>query len=459
MEVRLPSRIALILPAVVFGTACLFAPGAAEAACDDRSIAASAVRDRQDAEAFLRCAHEFIQDVGVDAAYEAFHNDPRWHSGSTYVFALEAIPDSTRSRSLMFPPNPAREDTEPGMLTDRTDEFGGDSHAEAVRIIEDFGGGWWHYAFTNPVTGAVQPKASYILPVDWNGTPAFIASGVYRRDFPGACNIEEVNAARLESDPSGERLEEFVRCAAQEVESRGSFAMSALQHDERWSSDSVYVFGMDPMGNQVFTGSKVRVRGASLPEWEPRGTPADEFQGRDIAAVADTVGESYLYYRAMNPGTGRKDRKVTFLKRVAPLGNPVLVGAGYYVEDNARATVQVRLPNGAIIDAELAITAQELAKGMKFRTVLAADRGMLFVFGAPAKSGFWMYECQIPLDIIWMDGERRIVEIVHSAPPCTSSNPSGCPVYGGTTESVYVLELAGGEAKGQALRLGDRLDF
>ena len=417
------------------------------------------MRDQADVEAFVRCAHEFIQEVGVDAAYEAFHTDPRWKSGPTYVFGVEAIPDGTRARSLLFPPNPAREDTEPGTFTDRSDAFGTDRQPEAIRIIEEFGGGWWYYAFANPVTGALQPKASYILPVDWNGTPAFIGSGVYRRDFPGACNSEDVNAALLDSAPSDGRLEEFVRCAAQEVESQGYFATSALRNDERWGSNSVYVFGMDPMGNQVFTGSEAQVDGASITEWEPRGTSADQFQGRDVAAVANAFGESYLYYGALNPATGRNGRKVTFLKRVAPYGNPILVGAGYYVEDASRMTAQVRLPNGTVIEAELAITQEERAQGLKFRTALAADRGMLFVLGGPKRNPLWMYECLISLDMIWMDGERRIVEIVGSAPPCTSDNSWRCPVYGGTAKSVYALELGAGQAEAQRLRLGDQLDF
>lgn len=53
--------------------------------------------------AFVLCAHELLQEIGIDAAYETFHNDPRWHSGSTYVFAVELIPDGTKARSLLFP--------------------------------------------------------------------------------------------------------------------------------------------------------------------------------------------------------------------------------------------------------------------------------------------------------------------------------------------------------------------
>ena len=122
-------------------------------------------------------------------------------------------------------------------------------------------------------------------------------------------------------------------------------------------------------------------------------------------------------------------------------------------------TTEVTLPDGAIIEAELAISSAEQARGLMFRAELPPDRGMLFVGSRSAQRSFWMYQCLIALDIIWMDGAHRIVEIVRSAPPCGSSDPGGCPSYGGNANSVYVLELAAGQSEAHGLRLGDRLDF
>ena len=322
-------RPALIFPTAFFLGTSLFAPNPSSAACAERYIEASEVETEEDAKAFLLCAHELVQEVGVDAAYESFHNDPRWHSGPTYIFAVELIPDGTKARSLLFPPNPAREEWD---TFDRSDIFGTDRHAEAVRTIEEFGGGWWYYTFTNPVTGTPAPKASYILPVDWKGTPAFIGSGVYRRDFPGACERDEVNAARLDADPSEARLEEFVRCAAQEVESGGYFATQLFKSDERWKSGAIYVFGVDIAGKHVFTGRGLAVNRRSIAEWPQRGSSLDPFNGRNMAAVGDAFGASYLYYSTINPATGREARKVSLVKRVTAYGVPILVGAGYFLD-------------------------------------------------------------------------------------------------------------------------------
>jgi uncharacterized membrane protein (UPF0127 family) len=70
-----------------------------------------------------------------------------------------------------------------------------------------------------------------------------------------------------------------------------------------------------------------------------------------------------------------------------------------------------------------------------------------------------MYQTKIPLDILWMDGDRRIVEVSLSTPPCTSKSAASCPNYGGNVKSRYVLEVSAGVAAKNGLQVGDRLDF
>lgn len=328
-EMRTFRNASLVSTAAIFCTALLVAPAQSEAACAERNIAASAVRTEADVEAFVHCAHELIEEVGVDAAYEIFHNDPRWKSGPTYIFGVELIPDGSKARALLFPPLPSREEW---TTFDRTDRFGGDRQAAAVRVIEEYGGGWYYYTFTNPATGTPAPKASYILPVDWNGTPGYIGSGVYRRDFPGACEREEVNAAGLSAEPSNAKLREFVRCAALQVEANGYFATQMFRSDERWKSGSAYVFGLDLAGNHVFTGRGLAVNGVSLAEWTRGGLAEDPFVGRDVAGIGDAFGEIFLYYDTINPATGSMGRKVSIVQRVTAYGIPILVGAGYFVD-------------------------------------------------------------------------------------------------------------------------------
>ena len=121
-------------------------------------------------------------------------------------------------------------------------------------------------------------------------------------------------------------------------------------------------------------------------------------------------------------------------------------------------TRTVRLPGGQQIVAEVVSDPIDMQRGMMFRDSLAPDRGMLFLHQESGRHPYWMYQCRIPLDILWMDAERRIVEISANTPPCAGP-ASQCPNYGGNKDSRYVLELAGGMAKKYGLNIGDRLEF
>ena len=120
---------------------------------------------------------------------------------------------------------------------------------------------------------------------------------------------------------------------------------------------------------------------------------------------------------------------------------------------------EITFPNGAKILADTMLQQLDLARGMMFRESLPADRGVLFAYGKTQKTSFWMYQVRIPLDIIWMDHTRRIVEIVPGATPCLSKKSSECPRYGGNRDALYVLELNAGSAAKLNLKTGDVLAF
>ena len=120
---------------------------------------------------------------------------------------------------------------------------------------------------------------------------------------------------------------------------------------------------------------------------------------------------------------------------------------------------QVTLPNGARINAETMRDDIELLKGMMYRESLAANRGMLFVHPDENIYHYWMYQTKIPLDIIWMDHDRRIVEMSLDTPPCKSTSAKDCTNYGGNYKSKYVLEVGAGVAAQNGLKVGDILNF
>jgi uncharacterized protein len=113
-------------------------------------------------------------------------------------------------------------------------------------------------------------------------------------------------------------------------------------------------------------------------------------------------------------------------------------------------------PGGNEIGVELALTDEQRARGLMFRESLAPDRGMLFFFPYEDRWSFWMKNTMIPLDIIWIDRERRIAHIERQVPPCRSDP---CPSYAPDAAGYYVLELAGGRAAELNLQTGDVLEF
>ncbi len=99
-----------------------------------------------------------------------------------------------------------------------------------------------------------------------------------------------------------------------------------------------------------------------------------------------------------------------------------------------------------------------MQKGMMFRDSLAQGHGMLFIHEKPGMYPYWMYQCKIALDMMWMDKDHKIVEVSADTPPCKGP-ASSCPNYGGHQTASYVLELGGGEAKRLGLKVGDTLGF
>jgi uncharacterized membrane protein (UPF0127 family) len=119
-------------------------------------------------------------------------------------------------------------------------------------------------------------------------------------------------------------------------------------------------------------------------------------------------------------------------------------------------TRPLTLPGGQVLHVETLIESFELMRGMMFRTSLAPDHGMLFVYPKPNHYQFWTYQNVIPLDIIWLDSSHTIVGIVENAPPC-KTQASKCTRYGGKQISAFGLEIAAGMVKKYNLQVGQTL--
>jgi hypothetical protein len=109
--------------------------------------------------------------------------------------------------------------------------------------------------------------------------------------------------------------------------------------------------------------------------------------------------------------------------------------------------------------AEVASTEAEKARGLMYRTSLAKDRCMFFVYDEDGFHPIWMKNCHISLDVAWIAADGRVVEIQENVPPCSPLRGDDCPTYGGTKPARHFVEFAAGTFRRLGLKPGDRLGW
>ncbi|MCX8194121.1 MAG: DUF192 domain-containing protein [Candidatus Pacearchaeota archaeon] len=100
--------------------------------------------------------------------------------------------------------------------------------------------------------------------------------------------------------------------------------------------------------------------------------------------------------------------------------------------------------NNSCFDVELALTPEARSLGLMFRDNLKDNEGMLFVFPEEKIHGFWMKNTFVPLDIIWINSQGKVVFISSNTQPCKGEP---CPSIIPTSPAKYVLEIKAGRAK------------
>lgn len=128
--------------------------------------------------------------------------------------------------------------------------------------------------------------------------------------------------------------------------------------------------------------------------------------------------------------------------------NVAIAGVSQILPITAQAVI-----GETVIDLEVAKTPAQQALGLMYRSELADNRGMLFPFDPPQLVSFWMKNCLISLDLIFIY-EGEVIDMAENAPPCYEVT---CPTYGPNQIIDQVLELRGGRAAELGLTRGDRL--
>ena len=131
----------------------------------------------------------------------------------------------------------------------------------------------------------------------------------------------------------------------------------------------------------------------------------------------------------------------------------VTLSAAAACQAQPKVTIVTKAGRQAVFQVEVADTPAKRTMGLQYRKELGSDRGMLFLFPSESPQSFWMKNTPIPLDMIFIDREQRIVGIVERTVPFSLDSRSVA------APSQYVLEINGGLAKRHGIQTGDSVRF
>ena len=112
---------------------------------------------------------------------------------------------------------------------------------------------------------------------------------------------------------------------------------------------------------------------------------------------------------------------------------------------------------GTLVYIDISNDPSEHNRGLMFRKNMEWNNGMLFVYEHDANLSFWMKNTYIPLDMIFIGKDLRIVDIKENVQPCLQQDY--CPSYPSKQPAKYVLEVNAGFVQQNKINLGDKLDL
>ncbi|GHW02264.1 hypothetical protein AGMMS50249_0500 [candidate division SR1 bacterium] len=147
-----------------------------------------------------------------------------------------------------------------------------------------------------------------------------------------------------------------------------------------------------------------------------------------------------------------KSRKKRQKNLIVSIGGILILAFFVFVVYKIVAKPQICCGNSCF-KIEIAKSQEERERGLMFRESLAPNEGMLFVFEKLDFYSFWMKNTLIPLEMIWLDKNYKIVD-VQQAEPCPKDAIS-CPAYFPADKAQFVLEINQDTGVENSLRIGE----
>jgi uncharacterized membrane protein (UPF0127 family) len=116
---------------------------------------------------------------------------------------------------------------------------------------------------------------------------------------------------------------------------------------------------------------------------------------------------------------------------------------------NPKPVTALLTVRGHSIGAEVVSQPVERSIGLMFRTEMARDSGMLFVFEAEDTYRFWMKNTYLPLSIAYVDRQGIITDVIEMAPLDTTTR------YAPSRAALYALEMNAGWFTAKGIKPGD----
>ena len=114
----------------------------------------------------------------------------------------------------------------------------------------------------------------------------------------------------------------------------------------------------------------------------------------------------------------------------------------------------VTFPNTYQISVEIADTEALRIVGLMYRKQLQDDQGMLFVHRDQAIRRVWMKNTLIPLDILFLSSDGKILSMLRAVEPCRQDP---CPIFDSSYQAQYMLEVNAGFIDIHKIKTGQKL--
>lgn len=132
----------------------------------------------------------------------------------------------------------------------------------------------------------------------------------------------------------------------------------------------------------------------------------------------------------------------------------IIVIFSVFLYTNRSLETKIITINNSVITVELAETNLQRQRGLSDRNHLLENNGMLFIFEKTQSISFWMKDMNFPLDIIWIDKDKKIIGIEKDVSPDTYPK-----TFIPSEPIVYVLETNAGWSENNNINIGDFIEI